>query len=117
METEYCRHCYNVPETLVHMFWDCPYAQKLWNIIWQYLSISANKKLEVDKDSVMLCTYNKENQIFTLISTIVKSYLFACKYAGKVPDPVECWNKILYYKDTEELIDLKDNKATKFKAK
>ena len=70
-----------------------------------------NKKLEVDIDSVMLCTYNKENQIFTLISTIVKSYLFACKYAGKVPDPVECWNKILYYKDTEELIYLKHNKA------
>ena len=117
VETEYCRHCYNVPETLMHMFWDCPYAQKLWNFIWQYLSISANKKLEVDIDSVMLCTYNKENQIFTLISTIVKSYLFACKYAGKVPDPVECWNKILYYKDTEELIYLKHNKATKFKAK
>ena len=64
---------------------------------------------------------SRENQvlqkkIFTLIFTIVKSHLFACKYAGKVPDPVECWNKILYYKDTEELIYLKHNKTTKFKA-
>ena len=59
------------------------------------------KQFEVDIESVLLYTYNKENQIFT---TIVKSYLFACIYAGKVPDPVECWNKILYYNDTEELI-------------
>ena len=109
VETEYCQHCYNVPETLVHICGDCPYTQKLWDIILQYLSISANKKFEVDIHSAMLCTYNKENQMFTLISTIVKSYLFACKYAEKVPDPVECWNKILHYKDKEELIYLRHN--------
>ena len=55
----------------------------------------------------MLCTYNKENQIFILMSTIMKSYLFACNYAGKVPETVECWNNTLYYKDTEVLIYLK----------
>ena len=71
----------------------------------------------MDVDSAMLCTYNIENQIFTLISTIVQSYLFASKYAEKVSDPVECWNKILYYKDTEDLIYLKHNKTTKFQAK
>ena len=53
------------------------------NIIWQYLSISANKKLVVDIDSVMLCTYNKENQIFTLISTIVKSNLLPASMMEK----------------------------------
>ena len=116
-ETENCQHGYNVQEILMHMFWGCSYAQKLWNFTWQYLSISVNKKNESDIDRAMLCTYNKENQIFTLISTIVKSYLFACKYAGKVPDPVECWNKILYNKDTEELKYLKHNRTTKYKAK
>ena len=52
----------------------------------------------------MLCTYNKENQIFTIISTIVKSQLFASKYVGNIPDPIECWHRILYYKGTDELI-------------
>ena len=28
-------------------------------------------------------TYNEENQIYTLILTIVKVYIFACKYAKK----------------------------------
>ena len=75
-----------------------------------YLAISilsANKKFEVDIHGVILCSYNKENQILMLISSIVKSYLFACKYVGKIPDPPECWDKILYHKDREELIYLK----------
>ena len=49
----------------------------------------------------MLCTYNKENKIFTLTSTIVKKPVFL-QICRKVPDPVECWNKILYYKDAED---------------
>ena len=27
--TDYCRFCYNVPEILMHMFWECPNVQKL----------------------------------------------------------------------------------------
>ena len=65
----------------------------------------------------MIYTYNKEIQIFALISTTVKSYLFFCKYAGKVPGSVECGNKILYYKYAEELIYLKNTKPSKFKVK
>ena len=117
VETEYCWHCYNVPGTLMHMFWDCPCVQKLLNIIWKYLSISANKKFEVDIDSVMLCTYDNENKIFTLYfhgCEIIPVFLQICR---KGTWPVECWNKILYYKDREELIYLKHNKTTKFKAK
>ena len=51
--------------------------------------------------NIILCTHNKENQIYTLISTIVKAYNSACKYADKIPDPVECWNKIEYYPETK----------------
>ena len=56
----------------MYMFRDCPYAPKLWNSIWQYLSLGANKKFEVDIDIVMLCTNDKENEICTFISIIVK---------------------------------------------
>ena len=40
--------------------------------------------------SIMLCTYNKENQMYTLISTVVEVYIFACKYSYRTPEPVEC---------------------------
>ena len=60
----------------------------------------------------MLCTYDKENQICTFISTIVKSHLFAYKYTGKATDTVGCWNKMLYYKHKEELMYLKNYTTT-----
>ena len=38
-QTDYCRFCYNVPQTLMHMFWECPYVRKLWKAIWALVSI------------------------------------------------------------------------------
>ena len=95
--------CYNVPETLMHMFWECPYVQKLWKTIWDLVSIFTVENIDTEMCNIILCTCNKENQIYTLISTIVKAYIFAYKYADKMPDPVECWHKIEYYQETEIL--------------
>ena len=44
------------------MFWDCPYPQKLWNAIWQYISLIANKKFEIDIDNVILLNMIKKNK-------------------------------------------------------
>ena len=65
----------------------------------------------------ILCSSNKENQIYTLISTIVKEHILASKYADKMPDPVECWQKIEYYQETKRLIYTKNNKLYKYTAK
>ena len=54
--------------------------------------------------------------MFIFISAVVKSYLFSCKCAGKVLDPVKCWNK-MFYKDREKLTYFKNSKTTKFKAR
>ena len=62
VETEYCQHCYNVPETFMHMFWGLYLCKKLWNIIWKYLSIRANKTFEAGIDSVMLCNIIKKTK-------------------------------------------------------
>ena len=58
------------------MFWDCPYAQNM------YLLVQI-KKFEIGLDSVLLGTYNKENEIFRCISTIMKSHLLACNVQEK----------------------------------
>ena len=52
--------------------------------------------------------------MYTSISTIVKAYIFACKYADNTPDPVECWHKIEYYQEIERLIynEMRNNTNT-----
>ena len=88
-QRDYCRCFYNVPETLMHMFWECSYVQKLWKQFGTLFLYSQQNMLTLK--CIILYTYNKENQIYTLISTIVKTYIFAFKYTDKIPDPVECW--------------------------
>ena len=115
--TDYYIFCYSVPETLIHMFWECVYVQNLLKTIWDLVSIFTTENIDTEMFNIILCTYNKETQIYTLISTIVKAYIFACKYADKIPEPVECWHKIEYYLETERLIHTKNNKIHKYIAK
>ena len=118
-QTDYCRFCYNVPEILMHMFWECPYVQKLWKTTWDLVFIFTAENIDKKMCNIILCTYNKENQIYTLIYPIVKAYISACKYADKIHDLVECWHKIEYYQETERLIYAKKikNKLHKYTAK
>ena len=97
----------------MQMFWECPYVQILWKIIWDLFSIFTVENIDTEMCDIILCTYNKENQIYTLILTTVKAYIFAWKYADKMPDPVECWHKIEYYQESERLIYTKNNKLHK----
>ena len=53
--------------------------QKLWKTIWFLVSIFTAENTETEMCNIILCTYNKENKIYTLISETVK----ACKYAEK----------------------------------
>ena len=92
----------------MHIFWEYPYVQKLQKTIWDLVSIFTAEIIDTEMCNIILYNYNKENQIYTLISTIVKAYIFAWNYADNIPDPVECWHKIEYYQETERLICTKN---------
>ena len=50
---------------LMHMLWECPYVQKLWKTIWDLVSIFTAEYFDTEMCNIILCTYNKENQIYT----------------------------------------------------
>ena len=64
-QTDYCIFCYNVPEILMHMFWECFYVQNLWKTIWDLVSIFTAEDIDTEMCNIILCTYKKENQIYT----------------------------------------------------
>ena len=73
----------------MHMFWEYTCVQNLWKTISDLVSIFTGENIDTEMCNIILCTYNKENQSYNLISTIVKAYSFACKYGNKTPNPVE----------------------------
>ena len=70
------------------MFWECPHEQKLWKTTWDLVAIFTAENINKEMCNIILCTYNKQNQIYTLFSTIVKAYILACQHADKTPNPV-----------------------------
>ena len=67
----------------MYMFSECPYVQKFWKTIWKLISIFTAENIDTEMCYIILCIYNKEGQIYTLISTVVKAYISTCKYMTK----------------------------------
>ena len=47
------------------------------------MTIFIAENIDTEVCFITTCTYNKENQIYTLIFTILNAYIYACKYADK----------------------------------
>ena len=77
----------------------------------------ANIDFQTDIDNLILRMDSKENQIFTLISTIVLLYMFASKYAGKSKTHLSVGTKYVTINTKKEVMCFIYNKTTKFKGK
>ena len=84
------------------MFWEYPYVQKLWKTIWDLVSIFIAENTDTEMCNIIVCTYNKGKQIYTLISTIVKAYIFACKWADKNLTLLKAGTKLKITKKLED---------------
>ena len=103
----------------MHMFPECPYVQKVWKTIWNLFSIFTAEIIDTKMCNIIfiLCTYNKQKPNLHCNFHNCNAYIFACKYADKIPDPVECWHKIEYYQETERLIFTENNKLQQIHCK
>ena len=88
----------------MHIFQECPYVQILSKTFLDLISIFTAEDTDMEMSNIVLYEYSKENQVYTLISTIVNSYVFVCKYADNTSDPLVRSHKIEFYQGTERLI-------------
>ena len=102
-----CNLCNAVTQTVEHVLWDCPYAQR----IWQNLTTMCDINLDINK--VMqntICTPDKN--IHNLVVLIVKQYLFRCKCEGTAPSEARTLTEIRTFFKIE-MYDAKVNCKTK----
>ena len=57
----------------MHMFWECPYVEKIRKTIFDLVSMLTAQSTDTEMCNIILGTYNKENKICTLISTILQA--------------------------------------------
>ena len=73
-----CSFCNRSPETIIHLFYYCPYSERLWNDIHNWLQFSIGLDVDFSLSNVIFgITGTKFNHINIFIC-LVKSYIYAC---------------------------------------
>ena len=77
-----CTFCKLEPETIVHLFWECPQAIDLWTNIFQWLNLNhLCSDFTFSLETIILGTRTKSflNTSLNLILLLVKFYIYRCK--------------------------------------
>ena len=77
-----CEYCNMVPETYVHLFWDCKYAVLLWTAI-QEISYDY---VDMEYFTQFKCLLsNFQHPLLCILATIVKNYIHICRWTNVSP--------------------------------
>ena len=76
-----CDHCGNSAETLVHLFWECEYAQRIWTELKEWLMPFVDISVFLNAKNVILGTTLATNHRLTNhLILIAKWHIYASKY-------------------------------------
>ena len=86
-KNNHCRLCKNMPETLIHIFTECPYSTEIRVLLRNGIQKEAGSILNIDKKTLLLGFKDRGSVPFSLnaIVLITKRYLFHCLKDGCKP--------------------------------
>jgi len=84
-----CRFCPGVPESIVHMLWECPKARKMWEEVKTWIKDKTDYELHMSPSYIILNIDIQRDEstpeIIWLILIIVRQYLYSSKCLEKIP--------------------------------
>ena len=78
-----CSFCHNHTETLVHLFFYCPYVYRMWLDIQNWLNTFTEIPISLSVKDIILGICDKNMYVLNAIITTVKAYIYAQRVAEK----------------------------------
>lgn len=109
VESEQCYLCNHYKETLIHLYWECPHSQRLWERLKLYIYEESGLVIRLEK-CILLLGINPANPeeklplILILLSNIVKKYIHNSHCKKKFIHVEGLMSYIYHVKNMEENI-------------
>ena len=90
LDSNLCDMCKEVPETLQHVFWECPKTQEFWTALRNLLQTKC-ENIQISNFTALsvifgfLTEENNNNEILNLILQYAKLYIYRSKLANILP--------------------------------
>ena len=113
--SEKCTFCKKETETIIHLFWNCEEAQKLWSIAKEVCQVITKKeKINVNYTNLMSGNIVEvKNHIFNFVFLVAKQYLYAKRCQKNNVNKHEFIAQIEKYKRYEKYQAIKEGKMHK----
>ena len=100
IDHELCNFCKVQPETLEHLFWDCPMSKAFWGELMDWIKGNCGHiiNLHLRKQDVFFGITNKirTDRILNLILLHAKHHIYRMKLSDKMPN-MNCFKKVFCY--------------------
>lgn len=102
-ETELCSYCFEVKETLLHLFYECPVVRSLWLQFAENMS-RCGITVNIAPFECTLGVLNHPNcEILNTCLIIIRYYIYVCRIRKEMINWTKCLETLKYYRN----IDLK----------
>ena len=109
-ESDQCTFCGLECETIKHILWDCMYANRIWEALFNWINNKTNTNIIFTTKDILLGITFDEMVVFNCIFIITKQYIYASKCLDQKPDFNQLLSKIKYQKNVEKYTAMKNNK-------
>ena len=75
-DDKYCSICLHEPESITHLFFDCPLVARIWSSLSFWILQKTGKRIHFDKETVIL-GHMSDDKIINLIIMLVKKCIFS----------------------------------------
>ena len=83
--SELCSFCKDLPETIEHLFYDCPVVKNFWDDILGWIWEKNRINIDFKKEQVLLGTAPKELEIFNLVFLVGMKHIYYSRLKDKTP--------------------------------
>ena len=99
-----CAFCNEIPETMLHLFFDCKEVKVLWTKLENWIEHFLNIVINLDSKVIMLNNYSgPSKEIVNTLIVITKQYIYSSKCEGNKIEMINLINKFVYWFKVEQI--------------
>ena len=113
VDTENCYFCEAEPETLTHLFIECPIVRQLWTKIFEYMEQKYDQFRSAKINSVNLIkstVAQNKNSVINLLVLVVKQYIYRQRCLKETISFIGVKKLFQFIENTEKYIAIKNGK-------
>jgi hypothetical protein len=111
-----CTFCKTFPESILHLFWDCPYIKQFWTQLRNYIINQCNIHLNDWSVTLILFGNQSMDKVLNIILLQAKLFIYSNKMKEQKPSMEHFKKRISFFYHIDKYVSMKNMQTNDFEA-